>query len=153
MKVRDLMTREILTCEPADSLARAGGLMWDGDCGVLPVVRDGHVAGVITDRDICMALALNGRPAGEMLVGQVMSGQVYACAPTDEVADAVETMRERQVRRLPVIGDDGSLEGVLSLTDVALVTRSGRGEDGTPTYRELVAALQAVCSRGKPKTA
>jgi CBS domain-containing protein len=153
MKVRDIMTRKVLTCEPGDTLARAGGLMWNGDCGVLPVVRDGQVVGMLTDRDICMALVMNGYQAVEMAVSQVMSGGVHACSPGDDVAEAVETMREHQVRRLPVIADDGALEGVLSLTDVALVARAGRGEDGAPTYREFVGAIQAVCSRGKTKAA
>ena len=63
MKVKDIMTTDVRTCTPAASVADAAHLMWDGDCGILPVVEDGRLAGVVTDRDLFIALATRNAPA------------------------------------------------------------------------------------------
>src|ERR1041385_5520229 len=104
MKVRELMTAEVKACSPDTSLAAAAGRMWEGDCGALPVVDDaGKFIGMITDRDICMAVATRHRLAGEILVSEVSSGAIYVCQPDDDVQFALKTMRQEQVRRLPVV--------------------------------------------------
>ncbi|HEY0713179.1 MAG TPA: CBS domain-containing protein [Polyangia bacterium] len=120
MKVEQLMNRNVCTCLPSDTLATAAGRMWDLDIGSLPVVNeDGSVAGMITDRDICMAAYTQGRPLADIPVARAMSKVAYSCRPTADVAEAEEIMRTRQVRRLPVISALGELVGIVSLNDLA----------------------------------
>jgi CBS domain-containing protein len=86
--------------------------MWNANCGFLPVeAQDGKVIGVITDRDFCIALGTSG----DINVGEVMSGKLYACAPDDDIHVALQTMTEGKVRRLPVIAKNASLVGVISM--------------------------------------
>ncbi len=93
MKVRDLMTTDVKSCNSDTNLAAAASRMWEGDCGALPVVDDdGKFIGMITDRDICMAVATRPRLASDILVGEVTSGAIYVCHPTDEVQFALKTM-------------------------------------------------------------
>lgn len=119
--VEQLMTKEVRACEPHDSLAVAAHMMWDADCGAVPVVsgEGRRVVGMITDRDICMAGYFQGRPLDQIPVESVMSQSVHACHPADELAEAEVTMRSARVRRLPVVDDSGQLLGMLSLADLA----------------------------------
>jgi CBS domain-containing protein len=124
MKVREIMTSDVKTCRRETNLAEAVKLMWDRDCGALPVVSsDGTVSGMITDRDICVAVATRGRTADRIAVGDVAAGQVCSCAPDDEALAALQTMKSQRVRRLPVVDANGRLTGILSLNDV--VTHAG----------------------------
>lgn len=144
MKVSEIMTPNPVTCSSSDNLNTAAMRMWDRDCGILPVVDDGRVQGVITDRDICMALAFKGaKPAG-VTVAEVINGQVYGCSPDDDVADALATMREHQVHRLPVL-EDGRLQGLLSMNDAVLAAREPTGDEQGPTYSEVVDTLHGIC--------
>jgi len=86
------------------------------------------VIGVITDRDICIAAATRPRTKGEIPVREVMSQRLYTCAPTDDVRSALETMKTRKIRRLPVVEQNGRLAGILSIHDVAAQSRT-RGSD------------------------
>ena len=148
MKVRDLCVRSVRTCSPDTTLAAAGWNMWEGDCGVLPLVdADNKVIGILTDRDICMAAATRFRPAAEITAGEVSSGKVHTCRLDDDVRQALETMRTQAVRRLPVVDENGRLRGLLSMNDVALAARSaGRGRANGVTYDDLVPALQGICA-------
>ena len=145
MKVRDVMTSQPATCAPTDHLSAAALHMWSNDCGMLPVVEAGRTVGVITDRDIAMAVAMKGRKPRAVTVGEVATGQLWACSPDDEVSKALDVMREHRVRRLPVI-EDGMLAGVLALNDVALEARAKAGSTRRPTYGQLTKALQGICS-------
>ncbi len=119
MKVENVMTRNVASCTPDASLADAAGLMWQHDCGVIPVVDErGKVAGVLTDRDICMFLAMNDRRASEVSVGEVMSRQIFVCSPESEVTEVLGIMKREQILRIPVVGNDGKLEGIVSLSDL-----------------------------------
>jgi CBS domain-containing protein len=116
------MTKDVATCGPDDSLNRAAQLMWERDCGFVPVVESAErrrVVGVVTDRDACMAAYTRGRPMAEIRVGDVMSTGVCACRASEDLAAAEETMREAQVHRLPVVDDSDQLLGVISLADIA----------------------------------
>ena len=133
MKVKDLMTSDVKSCSPATNLASAAKIMWEGDCGAVPVTDDrGTVVGIITDRDICIAAATRSRLEGEIPVHEVISKTVYTCAPGDDVRTALDTMRSRRVRRLPVVGHDGQLAGIVSLHDIALQVRSSGNRDIVP---------------------
>jgi CBS domain-containing protein len=108
MKVEQLMTKQVVYCAPADTLERAARLMWDGDCGCLPVCAENgasRVIGVITDRDICMSAMFQAKPLRDLAVSEAMAKQVVTCHPQDALADVEKIMREARVRRLPVVDD------------------------------------------------
>ena len=112
MKVQDLMTSDVRTCRPETNLAEAGRDMWEGDCGALPVVNDeGRVIGMITDRDICIALATRGRSADRITVREVAQGPAHMCLATDDTASALQMMKTHKVRRLPVVDAEGHIRG------------------------------------------
>ncbi len=139
MKVRDLMTTDVTTCRPETNLAEAVREMWEKDCGILPVVNDeGRVTGVITDRDICIAVATRDRSADRIAVREVVQGHVHTCLEDDDVTVALKAMKAHKVRRLPVVTADGHLRGMLSLNDV--LTHAGAA---SPT--EIVSTLASVC--------
>ena len=106
MKVSDLMTKEVKACHPHDSLNRAAQLMWENDCGAIPVIdSDAKVIGMLTDRDICMAAYTKGIALVEASAASVMSRNVSVCNPGDNISTATERMREHQIRRLPVVDE------------------------------------------------
>lgn len=120
MKVSEVMSGMVHTCHPHDSLNHAAGLMWENDCGCLPVVgTEKQVVGMITDRDICMAAYTQGRALNELRVQSAMSRDVRVCRPEDEIGTAEGLMREFQIRRLPVLDAEGQVVGVISLNDIA----------------------------------
>ena len=121
MKAKDVMTAAPRTCTRATSLAAAAALMLDGDCGILPVVDDGKLVGVVTDRDMSIALATRDQRASQVTVGEVVHTPVYACGPEDDVHAALATMKEHRVRRLPVEGFGGTVLGIISMNDILLV--------------------------------
>jgi CBS-domain-containing membrane protein len=121
MRIDKLMTRHVTTCRPEDSLERAASLLWDSDCGCLPVTGgiDGHwLEGIITDRDICMAALFQGRPLRELRVEDAMTRKVHTCRAGDEIEEAQRLMQNAQVRRLPVLDDQGALAGIVSMADI-----------------------------------
>ena len=81
MKVKDIMTGEPRACSLATNLAAAAALMLDGDCGILPVMEDGKLMGVVTDRDMYIALATRNKRASEISVGEVVQTPAYTCGP------------------------------------------------------------------------
>jgi CBS domain-containing protein len=155
MKVQDVMTRNVKSCSPRSSLAQASALMWDYDCGVMPVVNsEDRVIGMITDRDIAIAAATNNRLTTEIDVGEVMSGNVYACAEDEDISSALHTMRREKVRRLPVIRNEGKLAGILSINDVVLraeETRVGRAPE--ISYEDVVSTFKAICEHSRVQQA
>ena len=125
MKVKDLMTPEPRTCAPSTNLAEAAALMLDADCGILPVVDDnGKLAGVVTDRDMYIALATRNTLASQLIVGDVARAQVFTCGPDDDVHTALTTMKQHHVRRLPVEGFAGTVAGIVSMNDILLAAGS-----------------------------
>lgn len=145
MKVQDVMTDDVQSCRPETNLAEAAMLMWRGDFGVLPVVTSGKVVGMITDRDICMAAATKHRDPANIRVKEVISGQVFGCSPDTDIREALKIMRRKQVRRLPIISaEDGSLNGILSLKDIALKAQDTRGAE--LSAQDVENTLKAICA-------
>jgi CBS-domain-containing membrane protein len=105
---------------------------------------------MITDRDICMAVATRNKLASASKVGEVISGRVYACAPDDRIKDALETMQSAQLRRLPVVDDDGVLHGILSINDVVLHSKKGQGKKHV-SYRDAMETLKILSEHRKPE--
>jgi CBS domain-containing protein len=119
MKVRDVMTAAAVCCKPETNIGAAVGLLWSHNCGMLPVVDNDHkLVGVITDRDICIAMGTRNRLPGDLTVGEVAISNVFTCGPDDEIHEAVGTMAQNHVRRLPIIDSQGTVQGILSMDDV-----------------------------------
>jgi CBS domain-containing protein len=146
MKVKDVMTATARTCGPGTNLAEAAALMLDGDCGFLPVVDHDHLVGVVTDRDLFIALATRNKLASEVMVGEVAQAPAWSCAPDDEVHQALALMREHHVRRLPVAGFGDTVLGVISMNDVLLAAGAKKPINAT----EVVDALQEICAHHHP---
>ena len=126
MNVKNLMTSETRTCTPATNLAEAAALMLDADCGILPVVDErGKLVGVVTDRDMFIALATRNRLAAQLTVGDVARSKVFTCGPDDDVQSALAIMKQHHVRRLPVEGFGGTVAGIISMNDILLATPGG----------------------------
>ena len=152
MKVKEIMSTSAKVCALTDKLSAAAGLMWENDCGVLPVVAEGEkVVGLITDRDICMAANLTNRDLWNIAVEDVISGQLFACKPEDDIHAALKTMQENKVRRLPVVGADGTLEGILSMNDIVLKAEEPKEKKASElSYADVVKTYKAICQHRLP---
>ena len=121
MQVQEIMSKDVCFCSPQTNAAAAAEMMWRRNCGTLPIVEDGgRVVGIVTDRDLCIALGTSNRRPAEVPVGEIMNRDLVVCNPGDDVRAALKTMAQRQLRRLPVVDETGALKGVLSLSDIAL---------------------------------
>jgi CBS domain-containing protein len=117
--VNEVMTSDPRTVEVGDNLVEAARVLAEADIGAVIVVEDGRVSGILTDRDIVVRAIAHGRDAGSTTVGEVCSSDVATLTPDQSVEDAVRSMRENDVRRLPVV-QDGRPVGIVSLGDLAL---------------------------------
>lgn len=145
--VHSIMSTDVKTCSPGDTLARAARLFWETDCGAAPVVdEEGKVVGMITDRDACMASYTRDLPLSACTVESAMAKTVYTCAPDDSIQRVAEIMSDKQVRRLPVTEPDGKLIGIVSIADLALYVDSLPDEHPA---RALIAPTLAAISRRK----
>ena len=118
MKVRDIMTSCVTTVSPTETLATAAATMIDSDVGVLPVVEDGALVGIVTDRDLAVRGLACGLEAGAPVL-RVMTGDVICCDPDDELAEVLRDMAVQQIRRMPVCASTGELVGIVSIADAA----------------------------------
>lgn len=143
MRAKDLMTTPVWSCSEQESLARAAQIMWESDCGCLPVTdASSRVIGMITDRDICMAAYTRGTPLGQSTVQSAMSRNVISCAPDDSVGTVEELMRSWQIRRLPVL-DQGHLAGMITIGDLVRSTQTSavRGTLAAPGVLKTMASI------------
>ena len=146
MKIKDVMTPEPKTCTTQTSLATAAHLMLEGDCGILPIVDDGKIAGVVTDRDMYIALATRNKLASQIAVSEVGVKTVFTCEPEDDVHLALEMMKEQHVRRLPVVGFGGTVIGIVSMNDLAIAA----GPRKQLRDAEVFGTMQAICAHHLP---
>ena len=155
MKVKEIMSTNAKVCAITDNLSAAAGLMWENDCGCLPVVAEGEkVVGLITDRDICMAANLKSRNLWNIAVEDVISDKLFACKPEDDIQTALKTMQESKVRRLPVVGADGTLEGILSMNDIVLKAEEPREKKASElSYADVVKTYKSICQHRLPMQA
>jgi CBS domain-containing protein len=152
MRIDQVMSRGVHYCSPDDTLDTAAGLMWQHDCGCVPVCSGNgtpQVIGMITDRDICMSAFFQAKPLHELRVADAMSREVYICRPGDRPAEVERTMRSRQIRRVPVTDREGRLVGIVSLADLA---RDGGQAAETPAS-EIGATLAAICEPSRSRSA
>ena len=149
MKVHEVYRHPVKTCTPVTSLDAVGKIMWEGDCGAVPVVdSEGKALGILTDRDLAMAMAAKNRGSAQIIVRELTSEKLFSCTPDDDVAAALKTMQARKVRRLPVVDAQGQLLGLLSLKDIALAAKPGSGlGSGDVSHDDIALTMQAVCKR------
>ncbi len=144
MRAQDIMTRDPACCTPGDSSRRAAELMRQHDCGAIPVVESEdsrRVVGMITDRDIAMRGVAEGRSA-DAPVDEVMTHEAECCSPDDDIAAVEGVMKDRQVRRVPIIDASGALVGIIAQADLALDDR----EDD----REVARVVERVSEPRRP---
>ncbi len=134
----EVMTREPACCEPGDSISRVAGIMKREDVGSVPVVEsheDKKLIGIVTDRDLVVKVLAEGADIERSTVRDAMTPNPASCRENDPIEKAVKVMSERQVRRMPIVDDQGRLSGIIAQADVA--TRVSRDE----TTGELVEAI------------
>lgn len=118
--VADVMTVSPRACRRSDSLVSAAKILWEHDCGAVPVVDDAQrIVGILTDRDCLMAAFTRGRKLDDLSVQSAMAHMVFAVRASESVDVAARRMAEHAVRRLPVLDDQGRLCGMVSLADLA----------------------------------
>jgi CBS domain-containing protein len=140
--VEELMIRNVNSCHPENNLAELAAMMWNQRCGALPILDDsGNVVGMITDRDICIALGTRNMRASDVLAREVSSGEYFSCGPGDDVRDALRTMGTQEVSRLPVVDDGNRLVGMLSIDDIVFRAASG---SSSVSDREIINTLAAI---------
>lgn len=122
MKIKDVMTRGVETVRPDQTLQEAAARMKSLDVGPLPVCENERLVGIITDRDIVLRAAADGRDLGKTAVREAMTSEVICCSEDDDVQAAAKTMKDRQVRRLMVVDANKKLAGIVSLGDLAVDT-------------------------------
>ena len=146
MRVKDVMVGTPIACKFETNLGSAVELLWHQQCGILPVAnREDKIIGVITDRDICIALGTRNRLPGEVAVGEVTTGKIFYCKPDDEIHKALATMAEKKVRRLPVIDAAGKLQGILSMDDVVLHAEPRKiGTTPDLTYEDVIETFKKI---------
>jgi CBS domain-containing protein len=148
MEVHELMVTNVAICRPHDTLDHAARLMWENDCGSVPVVDEkGCVVGMLTDRDICMAAYTRGISLRNGQVSSAMSKELFTCTAEEDLSTAEALMRTHKVRRLPVIGAQGRLAGIISLNDIV---REAERERATSAARrvsdtEITQTFGSIC--------
>ena len=118
MSIREVMTSEVKACEPSATVVEAAKLMAQEDVGPIPVVEDGRLVGIITDRDIVVKVIAKGDDPSSRTVGDIASLDLVTITPDSDVSEALDLMAENQVRRLPVVDGD-RLVGIVAQADIA----------------------------------
>lgn len=121
MRCSEIMTREVRTATRDMTLRDVATMMRDGDMGSVPVVEGGRLVGIVTDRDIVVRCVSDGRDPSTP-VSEAMTTEIFSVRPDDFAFEAVRLMGDKQVRRIPVVTEDGLLAGIISMADVALET-------------------------------
>lgn len=119
MKIRDIMVSNVETAEPDDTLDEIAMMMREQDVGAIPVVEDGELIGIVTDRDIVVRCIAEGKDPTDVAADEVISSDIHTVQPDDDLENARRIMAKYQIRRLPVL-ENGSLVGMVSLGDLAV---------------------------------
>ena len=145
MIVQDIMRKSPKYCNPSTNLAATTELLGSCGCGALPVVdASRRVVGIITDRDICLAVGTRDQRPSELVADQAMSRQVATCRTDNDIHSALNVMRTRKVRRIPVVSDAGKLDGILCLSDLILYARHDDGSRPELSYEDVMSVLKAI---------
>jgi CBS domain-containing protein len=140
MKARDLMTSDPTTCRPSDDLRAVIEVMREEDCGIVPITEgngEHRVVGVVTDRDIALALGERDERPSAVRVSEVMTTDIVSCETDADLREVSRKMQEAQVRRILVV-EGGRLLGVVSTADLARAsTQSGKDRVGEEVERVM----------------
>jgi CBS domain-containing protein len=142
LRCREIMTKDVTTCTSQTSLRDVADKMEDEDVGSIPVVDQGRLVGIVTDRDIVCRVLAEGRDSRTATAADAMSEELVTCGVDEPVHEAIRKMAEVQVRRLPVVDVGGRLRGIISLSDIALEAERDR---------ELAIALEEI-ARPTPRS-
>ena len=118
--IRKVMTSDPRSLESGSGVVEAARLMRDKDVGIVPVVQDGKLVGTVTDRDIATRVVAEGRSPESVTVGEIASRNLVTIDPQQDLDEALRLMARHQVRRLPVVEEDGTLVGIVAQKDVAM---------------------------------
>lgn len=148
MRIKDVMSHPVVSCRGDMKLDAVVRLMSEYDCGMVPVVgHDGRLAGIVTDRDICLAVLNRKQMLDAIPVDEVMARQVFSCRAEDLVESAEQLMRAQRIRRVPVTDGDQRPVGVLSVDDLARMADKARH---TGVDRELIRTFAEICRPAAP---
>ena len=154
MQIQEIMTKDVQSCRVDDPLNVAARIMWERDCGCVPVVDlAGRAVGMLTDRDICMAAYTRGVPISEISAESVMSKELHVCRAVDAIDVARKSLAARQIRRVPIVGADGRLVGILSLSDLARTALVLKGSKPNGFPADAIETTLAAISRPRTDTA
>lgn len=150
MKAKDLMASNVRTVRSNQTLADAARVLWDCDCGAVPVLDENgeRAVGMLTDRDICMAAWSRNQPLSEISVASVHSRDLFSCVENADIDDVEQLMRRKQVRRIPVVDSAQHVVGIISLADLAKsVGTQPRSVAAVPSASDVTATLANICRR------
>ncbi len=155
MLVKDVMVRTPASCGPDNNLGEAAAILWNRNCGLLPIVDSRQrVTGVVTDRDLCIAMGTRNCLPSEITLAQVTSGKVYSCRSDETIPGALEIMTQHKVRRLIVVDGEGQLEGILSMDDIVLHAEPAAiGKVAGVASDALIKTLKAIYGPQLPQVA
>ena len=143
MKVHDIMNRPARVCHLQTDLATASRRTKETAAGMLVVIDShGRIAGVVTDRDLALAMDTEAADIRTLPIGRIMTRRVHTCHEDDDLHEALARMASRRVRRLPVLNRGGDLQAVISIDDLILWAV----QQGGVTAKELVSALRHICA-------
>jgi len=117
--IRDLMTKNPRSLESGSTVMEAARLMRDEDAGLIPVVEGKKLVGTVTDRDIAIRVVAEGKSPESMTVSEIASRELVTIDPQQELNEALRLMARHQIRRLPVVEEDGRLVGIVAQADIA----------------------------------
>ncbi len=151
MKARDLMTSDPTSCRPSDDLRTVIEVMRREDCGIVPITEgngEQRVVGVVTDRDIALALGERDEKPSSVKVSEVMTTEIVSCEPNADLREVSRKMQEAQVRRILIV-DAGRLLGVVSTADLARAsTQSGKDRVGEEVEKVMEKVSEDTGSHG-----
>ncbi|MBE0448507.1 MAG: CBS domain-containing protein [Actinobacteria bacterium] len=123
MKINEIMTKDPETAQVTDSIMDVASMMRDLNVGFMPIMDGDMLVGCVTDRDITIRAVAEGMDTANASVGEIMSTELHVVSPDTDLDDAAHIMEEFQIRRLPVVNENGNLVGVVSLGDIAVRTK------------------------------
>ena len=138
-KAKTIMTPSPCCCSSTDSIADVARLMRDNDCGAVPVMDDGRIVGIVTDRDLAVRALAEGKDGGAR-VGDVMTGSPSCCGPDDDLRKVEKIMTDHQIRRVPVVDANGACIGIIAQADLARAASDGQ----RVSEREIAIVVEAI---------